>query len=261
MTQLKLKSFVTAIAFSAASNLAFAELATSQAVLNGTSDHIAATTNFATSTVGDLYVATSVGGQLLFLVNNGEQFSFDAIPLESNQTYLGERVLFNFPTAGIAPGRYPLYQVVTESGTSPLDVANWIGGLSMIHFTLGLPVEINGDFNQDGFADDDSNHDGFHDDDANFDGFHDDDLDFDGFHDDDLNHDGFHDAQGKDLYIDNCAACHGINPAQNINGVLSAIYPLATRSAINGNEGGMGYLNFLSDADLQAIADYVQNPQ
>lgn len=80
-------------------------------------------------------------------------------------------------------GRYPLYQVIAKSGSNPLNPDNWIGGsagLSIINFNIGLPCEINGDFDEDGFADDDLNRDGFHDDD----------LDQDGFHDQDFNRDG-----------------------------------------------------------------------
>ena len=125
-------------------------------------------------------------------------------PYRSHSHFSEDIDVLNISGLGIAPGLYPLYQVVTQPGTDPLNFMNWIGGLgglSTINFTIGLPVNLSGDFDKNGFSDDDNNHDGFHDDDSNRDGLHDDDNDHNGFHDDDLNHDGLHD-QGNNLNDD-----------------------------------------------------------
>jgi len=71
-------------------------------------------------------------------------------------------------------------------------------------------------------------------------------------------------AAGKALYASkSCSAssCHGVNPANGKNKISRAVSASVTRSAINSNKGGMGFLVGISDADLQAIADYVRNPQ
>ncbi|WP_221898652.1 hypothetical protein [Bathymodiolus japonicus methanotrophic gill symbiont] len=82
-----------------------------------------------------------------------------------SQEYQGDLSLFDFSIDGVASGNYPIYQVVTQPGTDPLDFRNWIGGLaglSVINFSIGLPVEVTKDYNHDGFSDDDFNKDGFH---------------------------------------------------------------------------------------------------
>ncbi len=260
---------------------------------------------------GDLYLATQVNGQFLFFTRNG--ITNNVEPLSRNGKYSGSVRVLDLPVQGVAPGRYPVYQVVTFPDADPFDFRNWIGGpggLNVVNFQIGLPQSITGDFDNDGFPDDDANRDGFYDDDADKDGFHDDDADKDGFHDDDADKDGFHDADedgnggqlgfedsdidgidfgdsgdsgnitppppngtpvtpdqitaGRAIYEQNCqnSGCHrhGDNPRQNMNGVLGARNPATARAAINRNTGGMGYLNnLLTDADLQAIADYLNN--
>lgn len=62
---------------------------------------------------------------------------------------------------------------------------------------------------------------------------------------------------GSQLYAEHCAACHGTDPSGNRDGIRSASSAASTRRAINKNEGGMGYLSFLTDADLENIAVYV----
>jgi len=62
-------------------------------------------------------------------------------------------------------------------------------------------------------------------------------------------------ASGQSLFSQHCAGCHG-----SPNNIRSAGSAANTRSAINRNKGGMGYLNFLTDAQLNDIAAYVQNP-
>ncbi|BCG63588.1 MAG: hypothetical protein methR_P1316 [Methyloprofundus sp.] len=337
MQHLKLKPIVVTIALSTLTNIAAAELRTERAVVPNDETHrVAASSYFASTVQGDLYIAAQVNGQLLFFAKEGTEISSEAIPYTENGQYSGDIPLFNFPAADIAPGRYAIYQLITASGSDPYDFRNWVGGatgISSINFTVGLPPEQSGDFNGDGFADDDQNRDGFHDDDQNRDGFHDDDQNKDGFHDADHGNSGLGDngtgsnddghgandndtdsnddghgandndtdsndddhgandndtgsnngtgsvtppttngggiptisgnaEKGRDLY-QNCSSsnCHGSDPQRGQNKIFRATESAKTRSAINRNKGGMGFLNFLTDADLQAISDFVRNPQ
>ncbi|WP_174484235.1 c-type cytochrome [methanotrophic endosymbiont of Bathymodiolus puteoserpentis (Logatchev)] len=127
-------------------------------------------------------------------------------------------------------------------------IPNWVGGLgglSSFQYSIGLPPSVTNDLNNDGFPDDDKNHDGFHD-------------------------NGLtptsSTAEGKALYVSlGCAAssCHGATPLSGKNDIDRAINPAVTRNAIVHNKGGMGVLSRagITDAELQAIADYVKNPQ
>jgi hypothetical protein len=196
MYKFNLFKFAIATALTLLSSNTFAELVTSRAVVsNDGNERITATVRFHTAVNGDLYIATQVNGELLFLADEGSFFTTDIRPFRPNSHFSEDIQALNISGRGIAPGRYPLYQVVTQPGSDPLNFQNWIGGLSglsTINFNIGLPVNVTGDFDHNGFSDDDKNHDGFHDDDKNHDGFHDDDRNHDGFHDDDRNHDGFH---------------------------------------------------------------------
>jgi hypothetical protein len=271
MSLFRFNPIMLALGLSALSGPLAAELYTPKAVVtNDGRDTLLATVRFATPVNGDLYVAVMVDGQLLFFADNGLTFSPAVLPFQAGQNFSADVTVLNLNSNGIPAGQYPMYQVVTTPGSDPLNFQNWIGGpsaLSVINFSIGLPVAIHGDFDGNGFADDDANQDGFHDDDLNKDGFHDDDLNQDGYHDDDLNFNGISDAlentgpNGQALYeTETCAssACHGTNPARNQNGVLAGQNPNNIRNAINRNKGGMGFLNYLSDAELQAIADYLQ---
>jgi hypothetical protein len=275
-----LKTMAIIISCSAITNTAIADLQTTRAVANDPTQRISATANFPTPVSGDLYLATQINGNFLFFTSGG-QVTAEVRPFTQGGDYSGQVPLFDFPAEGIAPGRYPLYQVVTHPGTDPLDFNNWMGGLaglSSINFIIGLPSEQSGDFDNDGFSDDDINKDGFHDDDLDKNGFHDDDLNQDGFHDDDLNQDGLSDvanipepapepvvtptpepvvapvtniiAEGQAAYA-SCAssACHGANPAFGQNGIQKARDPNATMGAIAGNQGGMGFLSAIITAD------------
>jgi hypothetical protein len=171
------------------------ELYTDQAVLDSAQDKIAASVKFNSPETGDMYVATILDGKLWFLSQAAGWTDYPA-PFLVNETFQGEYPLFSVEAGVLPPGNYPLYQVVTVPNGDPLNVANWIGGLeglNSLNFSIDLPKTEHGDFNGDGFADDDHNRDGFHDDDRNRDGFHDDDHDQNGYHDDDLDQDGIHD--------------------------------------------------------------------
>jgi hypothetical protein len=197
MYKFNLLPFAIATALISLSSNAFADLATNRAVVSDDgSQQVTGTVKFQTAVNGDLYIATQVNGELLFLADEGSSFTTDIRSFRSNSHYSEDIDALNISGMGIPPGHYPLYQVVTVPGSDPRDFQNWIGGLSglsTINFNIGLPVNINGDFDNNGFSDDDNNHDGFHDDDINRDGLHDDDVNHDSFHDDDINHDGFHD--------------------------------------------------------------------
>jgi cytochrome c553 len=272
MNLFKLKSVAVAIGLSALSNLALADISTSKAVLgNDGSERLAASADFTAAVEGDLYIAIGVEEKLLFLANGGNSLTERVSPFAANQVYIGSIPLFNFSTAGISAGRYPVYKIVTRTGTDPLNFTNWVGGLTSVNFMVGLPVAHSGDFDGDGFADSDLDQDGYYDDDLDKDGFHDDDHDKDGYYDDDHDKDGWSDSNGsmvpvtggttgKALYAIHCAECHGVDPSRGKNDIYEAVDPRETREAINENEGGMGILSFLTDAELQAIAAYVRNP-
>ncbi len=66
---------------------------------------------------------------------------------------------------------------------------------------------------------------------------------------------------GKKLYVDlTCSGggCHKADPAQNRNKILKGTSVAAIRQAIRNNPGDMGDLNGSTDAQLQAIADYLK---
>ncbi len=69
-------------------------------------------------------------------------------------------------------------------------------------------------------------------------------------------------ALGKSLYKSltcSSSSCHGINPKLNKDRVLSGDTVVSLRSAIRKNPTDMGFLSTTSDADLQAIADYLSS--
>ena len=69
-------------------------------------------------------------------------------------------------------------------------------------------------------------------------------------------------SEGASTYAEHCAACHGNDPFnRGRDGIGGAIDPNRTRSAINSNKGGMGFLSFLSNQSLSNIASFLQNPQ
>jgi len=171
------------------------ELYTPQTVLESDNEQLVAKAKFDDPEAGDLYLATILGGKLWFLIQ-GPSLTESIVPFIANDTFQGEYPLFSIEAGVLPAGNYPLYQVVTQPNSDPLNSDNWVGGsegLNLLNFSLGLPKARHGDFNGDGFANDDRNRDGFADDDRNQDSFHDDDLDQDGFHDDDLDQDGLHD--------------------------------------------------------------------
>ncbi len=165
-----------------------ADLRTDRAVLrNDGTEQIVAIARFQDPVEGDLYIATQVNGELLFISNEGNNFSSTPVPFRANSLFSEDIAVLNVRSQGIPPGRYPLFKVVTQPGTDPLDFRNWVGGLGglrSINFIIGLSADESLDLDGDGFPDDDLNRDGFHDDDIDRDGFHDGDRDRNGFDDD-----------------------------------------------------------------------------
>ncbi|AUI69290.1 leucine-rich repeat domain-containing protein [Beggiatoa leptomitoformis] len=69
-----------------------------------------------------------------------------------------------------------------------------------------------------------------------------------------------HYLHGKKLYQDNCSGCHH-DETRNPQFLFEAAKsPRLIRKTFDDNVDNKSYLNFLSDADLQAIADYVTTP-
>lgn len=65
---------------------------------------------------------------------------------------------------------------------------------------------------------------------------------------------------GKVLYAQHCASCHGVNPLYNAERILNGRDAVKTQEAIIRDKGGMGYLSFLTDAEHAAIAAWISNP-
>ena len=61
-------------------------------------------------------------------------------------------------------------------------------------------------------------------------------------------------TSGSALYTSKCAGCHGDSASSNLIGRITVA---SAQNAIASNRGGMGVLNGLSDADIQAVADYL----
>lgn len=185
--------------------LASPDFRAERSLYDGSGGVISPTLHFSEVESGDLYLATLVGGEYLFL-SEGGGFGTEALPLMAGGRFEGSVALPTFDTTGIPAGRYPLYQVLVVEGGSVYDFSDWVGGfsaLNQLNFTIGLPVELGMDRDGDGWMDTDLDHDGYHDDDHDRDGYHDDDHDRDGYHDDDHDRDGYHDDDhDRDGYHD-----------------------------------------------------------
>jgi hypothetical protein len=123
------------------------ELYTPQPVLQNDEDKIVAKVRFEQPQSGDLYLATIIDAQLWFITKKGEGITLTASPnpFKANETFEGEYSLLSLDGKGLPPGNYPLYQIVTQPNTNPLDEKNWIGGpngLNFLSFTLGLPQKV-----------------------------------------------------------------------------------------------------------------------
>ena len=145
----------------------FADLRTDRAVIkNDGSENIFAIASFSEPVEGDLYVATQVDGEIVFLINEGSEFSAEPAPFRADSQFEDDIVVLDQPVDGMVPGHYPLFKIITQPDTNPLDFRNWvdgINGLSRINFSIGLSVEESEDHDSDGFPDGDLNRDGYRD--------------------------------------------------------------------------------------------------
>ncbi|MBT3813447.1 MAG: hypothetical protein HOF98_11710 [Gammaproteobacteria bacterium] len=193
---IRITTLIYFLILSMVSATVLAELTTERSVISSDgTQQINAIAKFQEPVTGDLYIATQVDKELWFFIEDGA-LSLEPVPFRADSTFSGDINVLDLSGEGIIPGRYPLFEVVTQPNTDPLDFTNWVGGLnglSRINYIIGLPVEESLDHDEDGFPDDDSDHDGFSDNDSDHDGFRDDDLDHDGFSDNDSDHDGFPD--------------------------------------------------------------------
>ena len=252
MKKFKLKHLGLIVGLNLVSVAAIAGLKTDRAVVRTDgSDRISATVTFAEPVSGDLYVATAVNGVLFMFADEGRKFSTDLEPFRANDSFSDDIVVLDFSGQGVAPGIYPLYQVVTRPGSNPADTNNWIGGpqgLSVINFSIGLTPDISGDHDGDGFADDDGDRDGFHDDDSNKDGV------IDG-------QDNAGDAVAGQSKFESIgcsnSTCHGADPGTNQNQILEGKDPSEIRQAI-GRVPEMAFLSDISDVDLRDVAAYLR---
>jgi hypothetical protein len=273
-------------------NILAAEFTAPQALFPDFQGSIAPQLNFTEEESSDIYIALRVNGEGdLYFISENDGISTEALPYTSIASFTGIVDLPQYDTSFLPALQVQFFHISVKPGENLFDVDNWIGGvegLNILNFSVGQTREIDGDWDNDGWSDDDLNKDGFHDDDDDFNGYHDDDLDKNGYHDSDEPAEEVDEPEeepvvvtpppapvpapvvaapppvntttkGKDTYDFACSACHGVNPLGNIDGILSAKIPGLTQNAINGNKGGMGALAFLTAADIQDIADYINS--
>ncbi|MEQ1636993.1 MAG: hypothetical protein ABL903_09875 [Methylococcales bacterium] len=141
----KLKPILVAVGFSCISANTWALLSSDKVVVNSISkDKITATASFPTPVQGDLYVATEFGGQFYFMGPGASLFT-DKVPYQKDGKFSDPITVLDIPSEGIAPGTYPLYQVITKSGADPFNFENWIGGLSslgQLEFKINLDNSV-----------------------------------------------------------------------------------------------------------------------
>jgi len=199
-------------------------LDTDRCVFGSSGGMIQPAVSFDTADSGDMYVAIVVNGAMLFKTPGG--LTTSAAPFLSNQDFTSSTTLFQVNSLNVTPGTYRLYEVETDAGANVYDHSTWHGSVKKLNFTVGKPTAVSGDFNGDGWPDDDANHDGFHDDDLNQDGYHDDDTNHDGYHDSDTNrngHTGDDNGGGSNSNAveshnagQNCLGCHNYSMAGTV---------------------------------------------
>lgn len=259
-------------------------------LLNSESGIVTVSVSFATPMQGDLYLATLFNGQLFFFANEGKSFVPEVVAYIQNSKFSVDRPVLQLSHVGIPAGEYSIYQVVTQAGKTPLDFNNWIGGvngLSELKLQINLPVEPLTPLvtstpepvvpvveptpapvptptpapiptpapvattppssnvctvSKSNLSDEKIEKDSGEDD------------------EDDCKTPVSTGVtpNGKSLYQQYCATCHGSKPEVNANKVLKGKDVDTLREAIKKNKGGMGFLVSLSDADLKAIAAYLK---
>ncbi|MEN9847767.1 MAG: hypothetical protein RL368_507, partial [Pseudomonadota bacterium] len=116
--------------------------------------------------------------------------------------------------------------------------------IAQMNFTVKMPDEVGRDYNRDGFPDDDVSHTGFHDDN----------IKAGNTATNTTTPTTTGTSTGQSLFNNNCSSCHG-----SPNAISSAANASQTRDAITRNKGGMGTLQWMSNAELADIASYVQS--
>ncbi len=225
MKHLKIKPLLIAMSLNCVSATALAQLYSPNLNVNSINgDNVTATVSFPAPVTGDLYVATFIAGTWYFVGKNAV-LSTTPLAFQKNSRFTSTPItVLDIPSAGIPAGSYSLFQVVTVPNANVMDYNNWIGklnGLSEIKFSINL----------------------------------------------DNNPPVDNVATGQAKYKSlGCAdrGCHTANPAANKNKLLNGKSLASLKAAINKNASDMGYLRdptnlqFASDADLQAIANYLQ---
>ncbi len=151
----------------------------------GDNEDIVVVINCPTPATGDLYIAASAGGVLHFYHEDGRWWPNLPAPHDWGQTCSGSKQIILGNTRYIGAGSYSVYQVFTDPNAPDVyDTRYWVGGLDGLgktRFQIKRPKHMSGDYDGDGWADDDKDHDGYHDDDSDCDGYHDDDIHHVGF--------------------------------------------------------------------------------
>jgi hypothetical protein len=233
-----IKPLFIAMSLSGVSATALAQLYSPNVNVNSIhGDNVTATAGFPAPVTGDLYVATLSGGTFLFIGEEAAHattlsaflgaLSTTPLAVQYNGHFTENVTVIDIPSATIPPGTYALYQVLTRPGTSVMDVNNWIGGLNSLS---GIKFKINLANTPPPPPVTDT-------------------------------------TAGKAKYKElGCAAggCHTANPTANKNKILNGKSLAALKAAILKRPGDMGYLadptdlQFASDTNLQAIADYLK---
>jgi len=221
MKRLNLKSLLLATSLSILCAPSWAQLSSSKLNVNSiNSDKITAVASFPSPVTGDLYVAAQVGPGVLLFVGQGGVFSNTPLAYQTNATFSRDITVLDIPATGIPAGVYPLFKVVSQSGKNPLDVNNWIGGLAGLS-QIDFSINLNNTPMLD----------------------------------------------GRSLFVSKgCSdgGCHGSNPADNRRRILSGSTLAFIKTTIR-SVSMMSFLGdttdprFASDAELQAIADYLRS--
>ncbi|MEQ1636111.1 MAG: hypothetical protein ABL903_05415 [Methylococcales bacterium] len=173
MIKFNLKPLVIAVSLGALSmNVSAGQLKTTKAVIKGNDTAVISITHD-TPVQGDQYLATEINGKLAFFGNKGKSITSHPIPFLANTVLEGEIKALEVNAGNIPADQYPVFAVVTNPGTDPLDFGNWIGGLgalSHVNIAINMPDALSNDKDGDGFSDDDDDHDGYHNTDGNHDG-------------------------------------------------------------------------------------------
>lgn len=253
---------------------AWGQIIADKTILNSESGITTISVRFATPVQGDLYLATPFNGQLFFFADNGKKFTPEVSAFIKNGDFSAERPVLQLSSKDIPPAEYSIYQVVTYAGKTPLDFNNWIGGvngLSELKLQINLPiVSVFSPIPEPvpvatapvtaapvpiatstpsnicpvskvKVADEQYEK-----------------IEKESEVDECKTPVSTVTPDGKSLYQQYCATCHGSKPEVNTNKVLRGKEVESIREAIKKNKGGMGFLVSLNDADLKAIAAYLK---